>query len=70
MHICNLKGVCKYFNSSKKIKTIKFKIITNKDYDVFCYLNKRKQIALTKKNNLGFLKNLIYLKLKKQEIIL
>ncbi len=55
-HICNLKGVCKYFNSSKKIKTIKYKIITNKDYDVFCYLNKRKQIALTKKNDLGFLK--------------
>ena len=28
---------------------------TNKNYDVFCYINKKKQIALTKKNNLGFL---------------
>ena len=27
----------------------------NKNYDVFCYVNKKKQIALTKKNNLGFL---------------
>ena len=30
-------------------------MIKNKNYDVFCYLNKKKQIALTKKNNLGFL---------------
>jgi hypothetical protein len=27
----------------------------NKNYDIFCYINKKKQIALTKKNNLGFL---------------
>ena len=54
-HICNLKGVCKYFNSSKKIKTNKRKMIENKNYDVFCYVNRKKQIALTKENNLGFL---------------
>ena len=30
-------------------------MIENKNYDVFCYVNKKKQIALTKKNNLGFL---------------
>ena len=30
-------------------------MIENKNYDVFCYINKKKQIALTKKNNLGFL---------------
>ena len=53
--ICNLNNNCKYFNSSRKIKTIKYKMIENKNYDVFCYVNKKKQIALTKKNNLGFL---------------
>tara|TARA_A100001011_G_scaffold354797_1_gene397544 strand:- start:202 stop:1203 length:1002 start_codon:yes stop_codon:yes gene_type:complete len=53
--ICNLNKNCKYFNSSRKVKTSKYKMIENKSYDVFCYLNKKKQIALTKKNNLGFL---------------
>ena len=53
--ICNLNRNCKYFNSSKKIKTTKYKMIESKNYDVFCYVNKRRQIALTKKNNLGFL---------------
>ena len=53
--ICNLNKNCKYFNSSKKIKTTKYKMIENKNYDVFCYVNKKKQMALTKKNNLGFL---------------
>ena len=53
--ICNLNKNCKYFNSSKKIKTIKKKMIKSKNYDVFCYINKKKQIALTKENNLGFL---------------
>jgi A/G-specific adenine glycosylase len=52
---CNLRKVCKYFNSSNKIKNIKRKMIKNKNYDIFCYVNKKKQIALTKKNNLGFL---------------
>ena len=52
---CNLNNNCKYFNSSRKIKTTKYKMIENKNYDVFCYVNKKKQIALTKKNNLGFL---------------
>ena len=53
--ICNLNRTCKYFNSSNKIKNIKNKIKKSKNYDFFCYLNKKKQIALTKKNNLGFL---------------
>ena len=52
---CNLNKNCKYFNSSKKIKTTRKKMIKSKNYDVFCYINKRKQIALTKENNLGFL---------------
>ena len=54
-YICNLNKNCKYFNSSIKIKNIKYKMIKNKNYDVFCYINKKKQIALTKENNLGFL---------------
>ena len=53
--ICDLNRTCKYFNSSNKIKNIKNKMIKSKNYDFFCYLNKKKQIALTKKNNLGFL---------------
>ena len=52
--ICNLNNNCKYFNSSRKIKTIKYKMIENKNYDVFCYVNKKKQIALTKKIILVF----------------
>ncbi len=27
------------------------------DYNIFCYLNKKKQIALTKNNEISFLKN-------------
>ena len=53
--VCNLNKSCKYFNSSNKLKNTKNKMIKNKNYDVFCYINKKKQIALTKKNNLGFL---------------
>ncbi len=56
--ICSLNKNCKYFNSSKKIKTIKNKMIIGKNFDVFCYINKKKQIALTKNNNLGFLNQL------------
>ena len=32
-------------------------MVKKKDYNIFCYINKSKQIALTKKNQLGFLKN-------------
>jgi len=53
--ICCLNKGCKYFNSSNRIKNKKYKMIESKNYDVFCYVNKKKQIALTKNNNLGFL---------------
>ena len=53
--ICCLNKTCKYFNSTNKINITKSKIIKNKNYDVFCFINKKKQMALTKKNNLGFL---------------
>ena len=55
--VCCLNKTCKYFKSSEKIKTTSKKMIKNKEYDIFCYLNKKKQIALTKKNKIGFLKN-------------
>ena len=55
--VCCLNKTCKYFKSSKKIRTTSKKMIKNKNYDIFCFLNNKKQIALTKENNLGFLKN-------------
>ena len=54
---CCLNKTCNYFKSSKKIKNIRYKMIKNKDYDIFCYINKKKQIALTKNNQISFLKN-------------
>ena len=54
---CSLNKSCRYLKSSKKIKTNKRKKIKIMDYDIFCYLNKKKQIALTKKNEIKFLKN-------------
>ena len=55
--VCCLNKTCKYLKSSKKIITKTKKMIKNKNYDIFCFLNRKRQIALTKKNNLGFLKN-------------
>ncbi len=54
--ICCLNRTCKYFKSSNKIRTKK-KMIKNKNFDIFCYINKNKQIALTKKKQVSFLKN-------------
>jgi len=54
---CCLNKTCKYFKSDKKIKNIRNKMIRNKNYDIFCYINKKKQIALTKNNQISFLKN-------------
>ena len=54
---CCLNKTCKYFKSNNKIKNIRNKMIKNKNYDIFCYINKKKQIALTKSNQISFLKN-------------
>ena len=54
---CCLNKTCKYFKSSKKIKNVKSKMTKNKNYDIFCYINKKKQIALTKNNQISFLKD-------------
>ncbi len=52
--ICPIRKNCKFNNSKKKIKQIKKEII-NKNLNIFCYLSKKGEIALTKKNSLGFL---------------
>ena len=54
---CCLNKTCKYFKSSNKIRNIRKKMTKNKNFDIFCYLNKKKQIALTKNNQVSFLKN-------------
>ena len=55
---CNIKNTCKYFKSDKKFKQNKKKKILQKNYDMFCYINKIKnKIGLTKEHNLGFLEN-------------
>ena len=54
---CCLNKTCKYFKSSKKIKNIKNKMIKSKNYDIFCYINTKKQSALTKNNQISFLKD-------------
>jgi A/G-specific adenine glycosylase len=53
---CNIKNICKYFKTKNKFNSYNKLKIIKKSYDVFCYLKKnRKEIALTKKNTLGFL---------------
>ena len=54
---CCLNKSCRYLKSSKKIKIDRKKNIKIMNYDIFCYLNKKKQIALTKENKISFLKN-------------
>ena len=54
---CCLKRNCKYLKSNSKINISRKKIIKNKNYDIFCYINKDKKIALTQKNQISFLKN-------------
>ena len=52
--MCPIRKDCKFYYSKKKIKQIKKEII-NKNLNIFCYLSKSGEIALTKKNSLGFL---------------
>ena len=54
---CCLNKSCKYFKSSNKIETNKRKKIKVMNYNIFCYVSKKKQIALTKENEIKFLKN-------------
>jgi len=52
--ICPIKKNCKFYKSKGKIKHLKKEVI-DKNINIFCYLSKKGEIALTKKNNLGFL---------------
>ena len=54
---CCLNKNCRYLRSPNKIETNKRKKIKNMNYNIFCYVSKKKQIALTKENELKFLKN-------------
>ena len=54
---CCLNKNCRYLRSPNKIETNKKKKIKTMNYNIFCYLSKKKQIALTKENELKFLKN-------------
>ena len=62
---CRIKKMCSYYTSESKIRFNRKIKIRSKNYDVFCYLiKKKKQIALTKSNNLGFLKKFNLPKIK------
>ena len=54
--ICPINKICKFAYSSKNVKLTEIVKTNKKSYNIFCYLNKKKQIGLTKKNNLGFLR--------------
>ena len=54
---CCLNKSCRYFKSSNKIEINKRKKIKFMNYNIFCYVSKKKQIALTKENEIKFLKN-------------
>jgi len=54
---CCLNKSCRYLKSPNKIETNKRKKIKVMNYNIFCYVSKKKQIALTKENEIEFLKN-------------
>jgi len=64
-HECKIRKMCKYYALESKIRFKRKIKIQSKSYDIFCYLKKnKKQIALTKNNDLGFLKNFNLPKIK------
>jgi len=65
-HECKIKKMCAYFTTESKIRYKRKIKIQSKSYDIFCYLKKnKKQIALTKNNDLGFLKKFNLPKIQK-----
>ena len=63
---CKIKKNCSYYESESKIRFNRKIKIKSKSYDIFCYLKKnKKQIALTKNNDLGFLKKFNLPKIRK-----
>ena len=56
--ICNIKVNCYFFKNKTSIFTNKKQKKVKKIYNIYCYLKKnKKEIALTKNNNLSFLNN-------------
>jgi len=54
---CKIKNTCSYYIRGETVRSKNKMKFHFKSYDIFCYLKKnKKQIALTKNNNLGFLK--------------
>ncbi len=62
---CKIRKMCTYYSSKSKFRSKRKIKIQFKNYDIFCYLKKnKKQIALTKNNDLGFLKKFNLPKIK------
>ena len=63
---CKIRKKCAYYFAESKIEIKNKTKILFKNYDIFCYLKKnKKQIALTKNNKIGFLKEFNLPKIKK-----
>jgi len=57
-NICNLKTNCYFFKNKTSVLVNKKNQKKEKKYNVYCYLKKKKkEIALTKNKNFGFLNN-------------
>ena len=57
-NICNLRTNCHFFRNKTSVLVNKQPQKKEKKYNIYCYLKKqKKEIALTKNNNLGFLSN-------------
>ena len=54
--VCPISKTCKFHKSNRHTKLTDRTRSKKKSYNIFCYLNKKKQIGLTKKNDLGFLR--------------
>jgi len=57
-NICNLKNNCYFFKNKTSVLVSKKRQEKEKRYNIYCYLKKqKKEIALTKNKNFGFLSN-------------
>ncbi len=54
--ICPINKNCKFYKSGSSLKLTNSIKTNKKSYNIFCYLNKKKQIGLKKNKSLGFLK--------------
>ena len=62
---CNLNSYCKFFKKAISVIPKKRYSLKEKKFNIYCYLNlRKKEIALTKNKNLGFLNNFKIPKIK------